>query len=167
LIEYLRSENTIPFNIYDKEWEVNRARYTIDGEAQREPTKQWEETTIEVVVAVKAVVIVKAEEMEDSKAEETGAQLQVPNNKKWSSFHMGLEENARQWVTILARTISSKLFKRPTRTVRILRYPYETKGFDSFTANKRCCCDSQYGWDITTIEGHGHNLPSQIRKVSG
>jgi hypothetical protein len=74
--------NTIPFNIYDKESEVNRARYTIDGEAQREPTKQWEETTIEVAVALKAVVIVEAEEMEDSKAEETGAQLQAPNNKK-------------------------------------------------------------------------------------
>jgi hypothetical protein len=42
------------------------------------------------------VVIVEAEEMEDSKAEETGAQLQAPNNKKCSSFHMGLEENARQ-----------------------------------------------------------------------
>jgi hypothetical protein len=35
-----------------------------------------------VAVAVKAVVIVEAEEMEDSKAEETGAQLQAPNNKK-------------------------------------------------------------------------------------
>jgi hypothetical protein len=79
-----------------------------------------------VIVAVKAVVIVEAKEMEDSNAEETGAQLQAPNNKKWSSFHMGLEENARQWVTILSRTISSKLFKRPTRTVRILRYPYKT-----------------------------------------
>jgi hypothetical protein len=78
----LRSENTIPFNIYDKESEVNYARYTIDGEALRELTKQWEETTIEVAVAVKAVVIVEAEEMEDSKAEETGAQLQAPNNKK-------------------------------------------------------------------------------------
>jgi anaerobic glycerol-3-phosphate dehydrogenase len=74
--------NTIPFNIYDKESEVNRARYTIDGETLREPTKQWEETTIEVVVAVKAVVIVGAEEMEDFKAEETRAQLQAPNNKK-------------------------------------------------------------------------------------
>jgi hypothetical protein len=57
-------------------------RYTIDGEALRELTKQWEETTIEVVVAVKAEVIVEAEEMEDSKAEETGAQLQAPNKKK-------------------------------------------------------------------------------------
>jgi hypothetical protein len=57
-------------------------RYTIDGEALREPTKQWEETTIEVGVAVKAMVVVEAEEMEDSKAEETGAQLQAPNNKK-------------------------------------------------------------------------------------
>jgi hypothetical protein len=37
---------------------------------------------MEVVVAVKAVVIVEAEEMEDSKAEETGAQLQAPNNTK-------------------------------------------------------------------------------------
>jgi hypothetical protein len=74
--------NTIPFNIYEKESEVNRARYTIDGEALQEPTKQWEETTIEVVVAVKAVVIVEAEEMEESKAEETGAQLQAPTNKK-------------------------------------------------------------------------------------
>jgi hypothetical protein len=35
-----------------------------------------------VLVAVKAVVIVEAEEMEDSKAEESGAQLQAPNNKK-------------------------------------------------------------------------------------
>jgi hypothetical protein len=35
-----------------------------------------------VVVAVKAVVIVEGEEMEDSKAEEIGAQLQAPNNKK-------------------------------------------------------------------------------------
>ncbi len=74
--------NTIPFNIYDKEPEVNRARHTRDGEELREPTKQWEETTIEVVVAVKAVVIVEAKEMEDSKAEETGAQLQAPNNQK-------------------------------------------------------------------------------------
>jgi hypothetical protein len=74
--------NTIPFTIYDKVSEVNRARYTIDKEALREPTKQWEETTIEVAVAVKAVVIMEAEEMEDSMAEETGAQLQAPNNKK-------------------------------------------------------------------------------------
>ena len=44
--------------------------------------EQWEETTIEVVVAVRAVVIVEAEEMEDSKAGETGAQLQAPNNQK-------------------------------------------------------------------------------------
>jgi hypothetical protein len=73
LIGYLRSENTNFFNIYDKESEVNRARYTIDGEALRELTKQWEETTIEVV---------EVEEMEGSKAEETGAQLQAPNNKK-------------------------------------------------------------------------------------
>jgi hypothetical protein len=79
----LRSENTISFNIYDKESEVNRARYTIEGEALREPSKQWEETTIEGVVAVKAVVTIEeAKEMEDSKAEETGAQLQAPNNKK-------------------------------------------------------------------------------------
>jgi hypothetical protein len=35
-----------------------------------------------VVVAMKAVVIAEAEEMEDSKAEESGAQLQAPNNKK-------------------------------------------------------------------------------------
>jgi hypothetical protein len=36
-----------------------------------------------VVVAVKAVVIaVEAKEMEDSKAEETGAQLRAPNDKK-------------------------------------------------------------------------------------
>jgi hypothetical protein len=54
----------------------------IDREALREPTKQWEKTTTEVVVAVKAVVMVEAKEMEDSKAEETGAQLQAPNNKK-------------------------------------------------------------------------------------
>ena len=44
--------------------------------------KRWEETTIEVVVAVKAVIIVEAEEMEDSKAEETRAQLQAPNSQK-------------------------------------------------------------------------------------
>jgi hypothetical protein len=54
----------------------------IDGEVLRELTKQWEETTIEVVVALKAMVIVEAEEMEDSKAEENDAQLQAPNNKK-------------------------------------------------------------------------------------
>jgi hypothetical protein len=35
-----------------------------------------------VVVAVKAVVILEAKETEDFKAEETGAQLQAPNNKK-------------------------------------------------------------------------------------
>jgi hypothetical protein len=35
-----------------------------------------------VVVAVKAMVIVEAEEMEDFKAEETGAHLQAPNNQK-------------------------------------------------------------------------------------
>ncbi len=44
--------------------------------------EQWVETTIEVVVAVKAVVIMEAEEMEDSEAEESGAQLRAPNNQK-------------------------------------------------------------------------------------
>jgi hypothetical protein len=65
-------------------------RYTIDGEALRELTKQWEDTTLEVVEAVKAVVIVEAEEMEDSKAEETGAQLQAPNNNKMKFFPHGI-----------------------------------------------------------------------------
>ena len=41
--------------------------------------------------------IEEAEELEDSKAEETGTQLQrVTNNPRWNSSHMELEEIDKQ-----------------------------------------------------------------------
>ena len=41
--------------------------------------------------------IEEAEELEDSKAEETGTQLlRVPNNQRWNSSHTELEEIDKQ-----------------------------------------------------------------------
>ena len=50
-----------------------------------------------MVEAEKAENIKEAKELEDSKAEETGTQqLRVPNNPRWNSFHMELEEIDKQ-----------------------------------------------------------------------
>jgi hypothetical protein len=45
-----------------------------------------------VVKAEKANDIEEAGELEDYKGEETGTELQVPNNLRWNSIPMGLEE---------------------------------------------------------------------------
>jgi hypothetical protein len=55
-----------------------------------------------VVEAKKAEDIEEAEELEDSKAEETGTQpVRVPNNPRLNCFHMELEEKDKQSHMIL------------------------------------------------------------------